>query len=96
MCFIIKSKKQVLYLVLLDEQCTFLGCDIHLKSAKQPFADQCVKVVVVGSSLGNTFLSIKAICNQFNVIIDGGAQKFNLMLNSFINDFPMVKLERRL
>ena len=71
-----------------------LGCDIDLKSAKQRFADHCVKVVVVGSNVGNTFPSINAICNQFNVIIDEGAHKFNLMLNSFINDFPMVKLGR--
>ena len=95
MRLVIIAKNQILNLIYSMNTALLLGRDINLESAKQRLADHCVKVVeVVSSNVGNSFLSINVICNQFNVIIDEGAHKFNLMLNWFINDFPMLKLGR--
>lgn len=69
----------------------FIGCDINPKCYSLEYDDPRISVVIGDVTTSPVFQSIRAISQDFDIIIDDGSHVSTDVLNAFVNYFPMVK-----
>jgi len=68
-----------------------IGCDIDPRCGSLHYADSRVSIIVGDANSAATFQSIRAICTDFDIVIDDGSHQSMDVLNSFVNYFPLLK-----